>query len=255
MIVTSNPEIFVHTSSAPEPMIVESASVDKNKQSLVKITIGKPQRLDSTYTPGEWDVICARGKYAWNHTGNKHFRFLIKQYQNDFGTAKTRLERMTVVTNVVDAVRSKGMGFVKKDEKDGHYWQIGDRLSREKVGTLLRDAQGSRYSSSSQAKKRRRKDTTTVISQSTQQVVLSNAYVAETLTNLTQDLASASSSSTPLTDDQLVNMFTQASCQMLEAIKQDNSLLPRFNDAMCIDKEDDDTASLNPDECNSMAME
>ena len=278
MIVTNHHEIFVHattTSTSPEPMKIESSSSSSSLEgttaatkgnTLVKITSGTPQRLDLSYTPGEYDVICARGKFAWNHPGNKYFRSLIKKYQDQFGYAKTRLERTTVVTNIVDKIRSKGMGFVKQDEKDGHYWQIGDRLSREKVGTLLRDSQGTRYSSSSQAKKRRRKVTTVVNSNTTQHIVMSNPFIAETLANLTQDLASSScfgkSSSQELTNDELVDMFTQANCQMLETIKQDKPMLQRFNDAMSISdnnssckSDDDETASLQDDECCSMAME
>ena len=96
---------------------------------------------------------------------------------------------------------------------------------------------------------------------------MSNPFIAETLANLTQDLATSScfgkSSAQELTNDELVDKLTQANCQMLEVIKQDKSMLQRFNEAMSTydnnstgsKSDDDETASLQDDECCAMAME
>ena len=60
-------------------------------------------------------VICARGKAAQNHPGNKFFRSVISKMHESYKQADTKLQRSIVVSEVVDMIRSKGMGFVKKE--------------------------------------------------------------------------------------------------------------------------------------------
>ena len=293
MIIASNPCIYMNTTATTYTLPKDEGSCHydhsnndtTNTDGYVKISNGKPQQLPSSYKPGQYDVICGRGKAAFNHSGNKYFRTLIQKYQVDFGIATSRMERMIVVTNIVDAVRAKGMGFVKK-EKDGHYWQIGDRLSREKIGTLLREAQGSRYSSSSQAKKNRKRqqaeaalcNSNDSVNCNIQNVVFSNSQVVSTLSNVTSILLNNDSSS--MTDDDILDMFTKANCIMLSAMKSDETLLQRFHGAQQQQQQvacqqgtfvDDDEMtevsssssssssssdeSISVDECYSMVME
>ena len=187
--------------------------------------------LGADFTPGEFDVICGRGRQAFNHPGNKFFRTLVQRYHDNFGQAKTRLERTTVVTNVIDEVRSKGMGFVKQDETGGQWSIVSDRLAREKVGNILRNAQGGKYRSSFKSKQRRRQESIQTVNQRTQRVVLSNPIVANTLRKVSYHLTSTHF----ISDDDVLEMFTQANAIMLRAMKHDNTgLLQRFNDAMCI---------------------
>ena len=254
-MISNNPYIFVNTEVADNQDVRGLCRQPKR----VKITNGTPQKLAKSYVPGMWDVICAHGKHSYNHPGNKYFRSLVKRYQGDFGRAQTRLERTIVVTNIVDAVRERGMGFIKKDPKDGYYWQIGDRLSREKVGQMMRDAQGSKYRSSTKSKQDRRQECIATISRNTQRVVLSNAIVSRTVELVSQHV----SANPRMSDEQLVAMLTQANCRMLEAMKEDKSLAQRFNHAAkspVLDHgtDDDETASCpdhQSDESTSPMME
>ena len=191
--------------------------------------VARTSKIDaSTIPPDPWAVICGRGRRAFNHQGNKYLRSLVQKFREDFGNAKNRMERTTVVTNIIDAVRAKGVGFVKKDD-DGRWVVIGDRLSREKVGQMMRETQGSKYRSSTKAKKRRQLEQNETISHNTQQVILSNATVAAFVAQVSEIISTMSPST--VDDDHLLEIMTQANCQILSAIKQDAPLLERFNAA------------------------
>ena len=217
------------------------------KKTKVKFSNGRPQKLGPNYTPGQWDVMCARGKAAYNHPGNKKLRSLIKQYQNAFGQAKSRVERIIVVTNIVDAVRAKGIGFIKQDETDGQWCEVGDRLSREKVGQLLRDSQGSRYKSSTKFKRQRREGCRATIQQNMHNVVKSNPIVRMTLAQVNEHVTHCI-----YTDEQLLCLLNHANNRMLEALKQDSTLLRRFTNARHPD--DDLSESSSYDESTGVPM-
>ena len=57
---------------------------------------------------------------------------------------KSKHERSTVVTVIVDAVRESSPqrygGFVRKDLVTGRWYEVGDKIAREKVGHALREA-------------------------------------------------------------------------------------------------------------------
>ena len=211
-----------------------ASSSESGTQSSTKKA--KALTLDASFEPGMFDVICGRGRDAYNHPGNQFFRKLIKRYHDCFGKAKTRLERMDVVTNVIEEVRSKGMGFIKQDDSSGTWSVVSDRLAREKVGNMFRNSQGGKYRSSFQSKQKRRQEFISTVNRRTQQVVLSNPVVS----NILNKMAHLLSTKKYMSDDEFFEMCTQANSIMLSALKQDTrGLLQRFNDAMCIIDEDE----------------
>lgn len=112
--------------------------------------------LAPEYTPGEFDVICARGKQAKNHSGNVRYRRIIVEKMKIYDEAPTKLEKTVIVSEILDSVRtvSPNGGFIKKF--DGRWFEVGDHIAREKIGQSLRDMLHTKYSSSTQAKKIRR---------------------------------------------------------------------------------------------------
>lgn len=48
------------------------------------------QILGADYIPGPYDVICARGKQAWNHASNKRFRERVKLYESKYASLSTK---------------------------------------------------------------------------------------------------------------------------------------------------------------------
>ena len=89
--------------------------------------------LGPDFQPGPFDVICARGKSAFQHPGNKRFRELIENRAEDYASASNKFEKSVIVSQIVDEVRqaSPGGGFIRSDK--GIWYEVGD-AAREKVG-------------------------------------------------------------------------------------------------------------------------
>jgi hypothetical protein len=94
--------------------------------------------LGPSYSPGDWDVICARGSRAFQHKGNRRFRGIVMSKMDEYASAATKFQKSTIVSQIVDNVRqnSPNGGFVKKEEPNGRWFEVGDGAAREKVGQL-----------------------------------------------------------------------------------------------------------------------
>lgn len=183
-------------------------------------------RLPAHFVPGPYDVICARGKEAKNHKGNKRFRVLIQESLEKYSEAKTKIEKSIIVSDIVSAIReaSPNGGFVK--EENGVFYDVGDRIAREKTGQSLRDSLHSQYKSSTKAKRQHRRKVQSGIVHNIESLLHTNQEVSlriRRLSNQAQDQADR----TP--EAFVFNMFTQANLDILEAFKRDQSLRVQFN--------------------------
>ena len=191
----------------------------------IAATAYKSTPLPYGFQPGPYDVICARGKYAWNSPGNRYFRSLVDEQVEQYASTKNKAERSVIVSNIVDTVRSKssGGGFIKQ-EADGGWVEVGDTLAREKVGQLFRNALASSYKSSNRSKKRRRDEVAHKFQQSLTNVMIQN----ETVLSTTQDMAEYARQP-KIADDDVVELFTKRNSDLLEGIiKPDRSLVDKF---------------------------
>ena len=137
--------------------------------------LSSSNELGANYVPGEFDVLCARGKQATNHPGNKFFRAVVDQHRERYASVTSKWERSRIVSEIIELIRSKGNGFVKQ-EKSGEWTVTSDLLAREKVGQLFRSTAG-QYKSSFQNKKARRRCVTTKLAENLHKVIVSNASV------------------------------------------------------------------------------
>jgi hypothetical protein len=115
----------------------------------------KKRRLAADFTPGPHDVICCKGKFAYNHEGNKAFRKLIKLHQQSYDAVSgSKFLKSQIVSEIVGTVRelSQHGGFVKNI--DGVWYEVGDRAAKEKCGQAFRDLLHTKYSSSNRYKAR-----------------------------------------------------------------------------------------------------
>ncbi|CAB9519535.1 Nitrilase family, member 2 [Seminavis robusta] len=112
------------------------------------------RKLQPGFKPSSLDVICKRGKTAYNH--NLHFRELIETHLDKYANASSKLEKSLVVSDVVETIRrgSPDGGFVR--EVDGVWCEVGDAIAREKCGGAFRDQLSHKYKSSCENKKKRR---------------------------------------------------------------------------------------------------
>lgn len=149
-------------------MVQHSATTDiSNIVTAVKGITSEMKQLGFDFQPCASDVVCKRGKRAFNH--NQHFREIIQQRLDKYSQASSKLEKSLVVSDVVDAVRARSPmgGFVR--EIEGTWYEVGDSIAREKVGGSFREMLHTQYKSSTKAKKRRRQEaeaqeTVTVVS-------------------------------------------------------------------------------------------
>ena len=86
----------------------------------VSVTINAPTRkrfLPESFEPTEWTVICARGRDAYDHSGNKRLRLLVNQKLELYAAARSKFQKTLITTSIIDQVRDpahKGGAFVRK---------------------------------------------------------------------------------------------------------------------------------------------
>ena len=173
------------------------------------------KKLAFDFQPGPFDVICARGSYALRHEGNKRYRSLITEQLDVYSSARTKLDKSIIVSNIVHAVRgaSPNGGFVK--QKAGVWIEVGDHLAREKIGQSFRDALHFKYKSSTKAKNHRRKRVRQDVAQQVEHFMTENASMASQFEQLTKRTFANIS-----TDDATAeSLFDEANQELLRQIK------------------------------------
>lgn len=113
--------------------------------------------LHPHFQPGKLDVICSRGKFAYNSPGNCWFRTMVEEQMDNYANARSKTDKSLVVSILVNRVRAANPqgGFVKNF--GGRWYRVSDRYSREKVGQQFRDLLHTKYRSSTKAKAEKRK--------------------------------------------------------------------------------------------------
>lgn len=225
--------ILIQTSqNAAAPKVAEniwkSSDKDGHMATSATETSEGETLLGSSFSPGHFDVICARGKEAWNHPGNIHFRSLVEKTVERYEQTTSRCHRTAIVTEIVESIRRKGNGFVKQ-ENNGEWIEVSSVLAREKVEQMMRNALSCTYKSSFTNKKRRRRAMHFRKAESLHKVVQSNRKVEQsmkTLKETTENLAEKK-----LSDDEILKVFNQNTSQMLGFLKSDRNLVKRFHDA------------------------
>jgi hypothetical protein len=175
-----------------------------------------PLPLD--FQPGPHDVICGRGKLAWNHPGNRRFRLAVEMSIDKYSSADTKLEKSLIVSGIIESVRhaSPHAGFVKHDT-DGRWYIVSDQLAREKAGQCLRDLLHHKYRSSNKAKKQRRIEQHAKMYDDIDQMIQFNQSVSERIQKLAHDAHNESS------DLKLVALFSEANSEILTELKRQTS--------------------------------
>jgi hypothetical protein len=114
-------------------------------------------RLPSGFLPESNSVICGRGKACTTATGNHRLRAIVEHHLNAYSEAKTKVEKSSIVSKIMEATKQgKVRGcFVRYEE--GAWWEVDESVTREKVGSLLRDCLHTQYRSSTKSKLARRK--------------------------------------------------------------------------------------------------
>ena len=189
--------------------------------------------LPSNFKPGTYDVICQKGKQAKRHPGNRRYRHLIDMCVKKYAMAETRIEKSTIVSEIVDAIylSSPDGGFVRY--QDGQWWEVGTPQAREKTGQLLRascstlnDCGGGtspQYRSTTRNKRLRRINESTM---DLDELQYCSEEVKQSIKNL-EDVAlniNSSEGSYSVEDEEILFAFTIANSQLLTALKNDQKI-------------------------------
>ena len=113
--------------------------------------------LPPGYEPGEFDVLCGRGRRCYLHSGNEYFRAVVQSMIPKYKNATSKIEKGYILSAIVQKIRDRARigGFIKKDD-NGQWYEVGDFLAREKVSQAFRDVLSEKYKSSNAYKKMRR---------------------------------------------------------------------------------------------------
>lgn len=88
------------------------------------------------------DVLSGRGGATNSHSGNRAFRVLVKQHQDEYLKAKKR-DKPAVASKIVEMIRKKGGRFLRRWDTSAEgqvLWvDIGDERAREKTCQALRE--------------------------------------------------------------------------------------------------------------------
>jgi hypothetical protein len=109
----------------------EGQSNRKERDSKVKPS------TDGLQTFGPNDVLSGRGGGTNQHEGNCYFRALINQNREKYLRAKKN-DKPFISLSIVKAIRDRNGRFLKKVEKTGLWYEIGDAAAREKTSQALR---------------------------------------------------------------------------------------------------------------------
>jgi len=84
------------------------------------------------------DVICGRGGGTNSQVGNRRFRRLVQEFQPTYLLAR-RKEKPLLARTIVLIIRKRGGRFLKKDDKSGNLFEVGDPKSEAKTSQALRE--------------------------------------------------------------------------------------------------------------------
>jgi len=193
--------------------------------------------------PGEFDVICGRGKICSQHPGNRRLSQIVKQHIDQYSQATSKLEKSLVVSDIVNMVKQKGT-FVKQVSSGGRYfYNVSERMTREKVGQMLRDALHTQYKSSNQAKRKRRFAEMNDLNSQVNQFLRNNKAISSVMSQLAmsstslllsnQNDADGSSNVSMMqgySDRHMGGLFDEANVQILAELKRCQVTFDDFSD-------------------------
>lgn len=194
----------------------------------------RPKKRQERLVPGPFDVICARGKQAYNHQGNRYFRQIIHNATEKYSQVESKLQRSMIVTDIVDAIRVKGNGFLRKNSK-GQWVECSDVMCREKVGQHFRNALGSRYKSSTKSKRRIKEESIPRLVNSLHKIIFSSKAVQEITERLELDIIFIDESN----DDEFYQKAFEANMSLLDAFKEDTTLVHQFQHQLSLGQQQD----------------
>lgn len=115
----------------------ESVAEDQPLQVVQDDILSIPAATVGISDYGENDVLSGRGGGTNVHPGNRNFRDLINLHRRTYLKARKN-DKPAISRAIVRSIREIKGKFLKKDEKSGLWFEIGDDAAREKTSQALR---------------------------------------------------------------------------------------------------------------------
>ncbi|KAL3942467.1 MAG: hypothetical protein SGBAC_003351 [Bacillariaceae sp.] len=84
------------------------------------------------------DVLCGRGGATNTHIGNKLFRSIVSEYQEEYLRARKK-EKALIAMRVVERIRQNGGRFLKRDSASDMWVEVPSKKALGKTGQALRE--------------------------------------------------------------------------------------------------------------------
>lgn len=99
--------------------------------------------LGADFVPGEYTVLCGKGKVCATATGNHHLRRLVQDKLHEYSLAISKVEKSVIVSDVMKSLQRHETGIFAKFDR-GQWWAVDDAFAREKVRQYESGAGGSK---------------------------------------------------------------------------------------------------------------
>lgn len=117
----------IKTNTVERPTSGQSANSGSSSSSDAVSNAIKPQ-----------DVLCGRGGLTNSHVGNKNFRKVVAEYQQEYLVAKKK-EKKEIAKRIVNRIQHAGGRFLKRSA-DSHVWsEVTEKKALEKTSQALRE--------------------------------------------------------------------------------------------------------------------
>lgn len=84
------------------------------------------------------DVLCGRGGATNNHVGNKKFRLIVAEYQEEYLNARKK-DKSGIAKQIVARVHQNGGRFLKRDQSNNTWVEVTTKKATEKTSQALRE--------------------------------------------------------------------------------------------------------------------
>jgi len=98
------------------------------------------QQLADIDTPHDHDVLSGRGNFVNYHSGNEHFRALVRKHKVAY-VACPKPQKGKFSKMIVDEIRSRNPPgrFLKQDPSTKLWYEIGEKKALDKTRQALRE--------------------------------------------------------------------------------------------------------------------
>ena len=146
MLIAANSMACLNPKPATKPSRVFSQFRGAAIITATKEYIDEERPIDS-FQLRPWDIICQRGKDAFDHVGNRRLRLLVATNLVKYVNGR-RQEKIRIVKNIAQMIHEANGRFVKQDSnqknasglpKQPQWVELTTIQARDKVGHVFRD--------------------------------------------------------------------------------------------------------------------